>query len=458
LEDAATIAALWSDVRIGHRGGSPVKRRAKNTNPTKANKSTQRVGNGFFGTLGPGLITGASDDDPSGIGTYSQAGAQLGFSMGWTMLLTFPLMAAIQEISARIGRTTGHGIAGNLRRHYPNWLLQIIILPLFLANTINIGADLSGMADAARLLLGGPAFLYVLAFGLICVLGVVFVEYSRYVMVLKWLTLSLFAYVGTLFAANVPWPKAISGLLPQFNWNTAFLTTLVAILGTTISPYLFFWQASQEAEDVKTEKRRKPLLRAPWQAVNEFTRIRTDTLVGMAFSNLIALSIMITTAATLNQAGIKEIATSAQAAEALKPIAGEFASFVFAVGIIGTGLLAVPVLAGSAAYAIGEAWKWPIGLSKDPEDAVAFYSTVAAAGALGIALTLSPLDPIKALYWAAVINGVVAVPVMTVMMLMTRENRIMGKFVITGWLRWLGWVSTAAMAACVLAMIASWLI
>ena len=435
-----------------------MKRRAKNTNPTKANKSTQRVGNGFFGTLGPGLITGASDDDPSGIGTYSQAGAQLGFSMGWTMLLTFPLMAAIQEISARIGRTTGHGIAGNLRRHYPNWLLQIIILPLFLANTINIGADLSGMADAARLLLGGPAFLYVLAFGLICVLGVVFVEYSRYVMVLKWLTLSLFAYVGTLFAANVPWPKAISGLLPQFNWNTAFLTTLVAILGTTISPYLFFWQASQEAEDVKTEKRRKPLLRAPWQAVNEFTRIRTDTLVGMAFSNLIALSIMITTAATLNQAGIKEIATSAQAAEALKPIAGEFASVVFAVGIIGTGLLAVPVLAGSAAYAIGEAWKWPIGLSKDPEDAVAFYSTVAAAGALGIALTLSPLDPIKALYWAAVINGVVAVPVMTVMMLMTRENRIMGKFVITGWLRWLGWVSTAAMAACVLAMIASWLI
>jgi Mn2+/Fe2+ NRAMP family transporter len=378
--------------------------------------------------------------------------------MGWTMLLTFPLMAAIQEISARIGRTTGHGIAGNLRRHYPNWLLQIIILPLFLANTINIGADLSGMADAARLLLGGPAFLYVLAFGLICVLGVVFVEYSRYVMVLKWLTLSLFAYVGTLFAANVPWPKAISGLLPQFNWNTAFLTTLVAILGTTISPYLFFWQASQEAEDVKTEKRRKPLLRAPWQAVNEFTRIRTDTLVGMAFSNLIALSIMITTAATLNQAGIKEIATSAQAAEALKPIAGQFASVVFAVGIIGTGLLAVPVLAGSAAYAIGEAWKWPIGLSKDPEDAVAFYSTVAAAGALGIALTLSPLDPIKALYWAAVINGVVAVPVMTVMMLMTRENRIMGKFVITGWLRWLGWVSTAAMAACVLAMIASWLI
>jgi NRAMP (natural resistance-associated macrophage protein)-like metal ion transporter len=432
-----------------------VKRRA--TTSTTPHKSTQESGSGFFATLGPGLITGASDDDPSGIGTYSQAGAQLGFSIGWTMLLTFPLMAAIQEISARIGRTTGHGIAGNVRRHYPNWLLQLIILPLVLANTINIGADLSGMADAAKLLLGGPAFLYVIAFGLICIVGIVFVEYSLYVMVLKWLTLTLFAYVATLFAAKVPWSEAISGLLPRVSWNSMFLTTLVAILGTTISPYLFFWQASQEAEEVKTESRRRPLLRAPWQAVSAFTRIRTDTLVGMAFSNLIALAIIITTAATLNRAGTKEIATSAQAAEALKPIAGEFASLVFALGLIGTGLLAVPVLAGSAAYALGEAWKWPIGLSKDPEDAVAFYSTLAAAGVLGIALTLSPLNPIKALYWAAVINGVVAVPVMTVMMAMTGEKRVMGKFVIRGWLRWLGWASTAAMAACVLAMVAGWL-
>jgi Mn2+/Fe2+ NRAMP family transporter len=313
------------------------------------------------------------------------------------------------------------------------------------------------MADAAKLLLVGPAFLYVIAFGLICIVGIVFVEYSLYVMVLKWLTLTLFAYVATLFAAKVPWAEAISGLLPRVSWNSMFLTTLVAILGTTISPYLFFWQASQEAEEVKTESRRKPLLRAPWQAVSAFTRIRTDTLVGMAFSNLIALAIIITTAATLNRAGTKEIATSAQAAEALKPIAGEFASLVFALGLIGTGLLAVPVLAGSAAYALGEAWKWPIGLSKDPEDAVAFYSTLAAAGVLGIALTLSPLNPIKALYWAAVINGVAAVPVMTVMMAMTGEKRVMGKFVIRGWLRWLGWASTAAMAACVLAMVAGWL-
>jgi NRAMP (natural resistance-associated macrophage protein)-like metal ion transporter len=424
----------------------------------KAKSGQPRTAIRLFSVLGPGLVTGAADDDPSGIGTYSQAGAQLGFGIGWTMLLTYPLMAAIQEISARVGRTTGHGIAGNLRRHYPNWLLQTIVLLLFLANTINIGVDLSGMADATKLLVGGPAFLYVLAFGLICILGIVFVDYNRYVMVLKWLTLSLFAYVAALFATHVPWAEAISGvLLPRIRWNNTFLTTLVAILGTTISPYLFFWQASQEAEDVKAARTRKPLIKAPWQAVSALTRIRADTLVGMAFSNIIAHSIMITTAATLNKSGIKEIATSAQAAQALKPIAGDFAFVVFGLGIVGTGLLAIPVLAGSAAYAIGEAWKWPIGLSREPEDAVAFYSTLAAAGVLGIALTLSPIDPIKALYWTAVINGVIAVPVMIVMMLTVRERRVMGKFVVGGWLRWLGWASTATMAACVIGMIVGWL-
>jgi Mn2+/Fe2+ NRAMP family transporter len=293
---------------------------------------------------------------------------------------------------------------------------------------------------------------------LICILGIVFVRYSRYVMVLKWLTLSLFTYVAALFAVEVPWPKAIYGVLvPHINWSSGFLTTIVAILGTTISPYLFFWQAAQEAEDVKAKRQRKPLVKAPWQAVSAFTRIRADTLAGMAFSNLIALSIIITTAATLNKAGIKEISTSAQAAAALKPIAGEFAFIVFAMGIIGTGLLAVPVLAGSAAYALGGAWRWTMGLSKEPHDAVAFYSAVAASGMLGIGLTLSPLDPIKALYWSAVINGVVAVPVMIVIMLMTGEKRVMGKFVIGGWLRWLGWASTAAMTICVGAMMAAWI-
>ena len=412
----------------------------------------------FIKKLGPGLITGASDDDPSGIGTYSQAGAQLGFSIGWTMLLTFPLMAAIQEISARIGRTTGHGIAGNLRRHYSDWLLYPIVGLLFLANTINIGADLSAMGDALKLLIGGPSTIYAILFGTICAVAIVFMDYSRYVMVLKWLTLVLFAYVAALFTIHVPWGEALLGLLvPHVTWNAAFLTTLVAIFGTTISPYLFFWQASQEAEDERVDSHAKPLVEAPKQAPQAFERIRADTLVGMAFSNIIALAIIFTTGATLHKAGITNIETSAQAAEALKPVAGNLAFVVFALGIIGTGLLAVPVLAGSAAYAVGEAFKWPVGLSRKPKHASAFYSILSAATVLGLGITLTPIDPIKALYWSAVINGVVAVPVMSVMMIITAQRKIMKKFIIVGWLRWLGWASTAAMAVSVIGMVVGWL-
>jgi NRAMP (natural resistance-associated macrophage protein)-like metal ion transporter len=412
----------------------------------------------FIKKLGPGLITGASDDDPSGIGTYSQAGAQLGFSVGWTMLLTFPLMAAIQEISARIGRTTGQGIAGNLRRHYSDWLLYPIVGLLFLANTINIGADLSAMGDALKLLIGGPSTIYAVLFGIVCAIAIVFMDYSRYVMVLKWLTLVLFAYVAALFTIHVPWREALLGLLvPHVTWNAAFLTTLVAIFGTTISPYLFFWQASQEAEDERVNSHAKPLVEAPGQAPRAFDRIRADTLVGMAFSNIIALAIIFTTAATLHKTGITNIETSAQAAEALKPVAGNLAFVVFALGIIGTGLLAVPILAGSAAYAVGEAFKWPVGLSRKPKHAIAFYSILSAATVLGLAITLTPIDPIKALYWSAVINGVVAVPVMSVMMIITAQRKIMKKFIIVGWLRWLGWASTAAMAASVVGMIVGWL-
>ena len=411
----------------------------------------------IVGQLGPGLITGASDDDPSGIGTYSQAGAQLGFGIGWTMLLTYPLMVAIQEISARIGRTTGHGIAGNLCRHYPAWLLYGVVALLFVANTINIGADLSAMADAVRLLIGGPAALYVIVLGAICVVAIVFMTYARYVSVLKWMTLSLFAYVAALFATKVPWGEALLGVLvPRITWSSAFFTTLLAIFGTTISPYLFFWQASQEAEDQRVNRLERPLIRAPKQAPEAFERIRADTLVGMGFSNLIALAIIFTTAATLHKAGVTNIETSTQAAEALRPIAGDFAFVVFALGIIGTGLLAVPVLAGSAAYAVGEACKWPVGLSRKPSKAAAFYGTLAASTVLGMVITLTPLDPIKALYWSAVINGIVAVPVMTVMMLMTAQRKIMGKFIIGGWLRWLGWASTAAMAACICGMVIGW--
>ena len=406
--------------------------------------------------LGPGLITGASDDDPSGIGTYSQAGSQLGFGISWTMLFTFPLMVAIQEISARIGRVTGRGLAGNICRHYPGWILQSIVMLLFVANAVNIGADLGAMADAARSLVGGPDAAYVLVFGTICATAPVFVRYTLYVRILKWLCLSLFVYVAALAAVRVPWREAVKGiLLPTVAWKADFLTTLVAIAGTTISPYLFFWQASQEAEDVRAKPRRAPLVRARWQALPAFARIRADTIAGTAFSNLIAVSIMITTAATLHAKGITNIETSAQAAKALKPIAGEFASLIFMIGIVGTGLLAVPVLAGSAAYALAEGRRWPVGLAREPGEAGAFYLSLVVATMIGVALDFTPINPIKALYWSAVINGVVAVPVMVILMVMAAQRRIMGEFTVAGWLRALGWLSTAFMAACVAGMFAT---
>jgi NRAMP (natural resistance-associated macrophage protein)-like metal ion transporter len=426
---------------------------AKHRSKDKARGTTR-----FLRKLGPGLITGASDDDPSGIGTYSQAGAQLGFGIGWTMLLTYPLMAAIQEISARLGRVTGHGIAGNICRHYPGWLLNSVVALLFVANTINIGADLGAMADGVKLLAGGHSAVYVMAFGAFCAVAEIFLDYHRYVVFLKWLTLALFAYVGALAFVAVPWGEALRGLLiPRIVWSNEFLTTLVALLGTTISPYLFFWQAAQEAEDERVQRDAKPLVKAPQQALKEFERIRLDTLIGMAFSNLIAIAIIITTAATLHEQGITTVQTSAQAAEALKPIAGPFASLIFTLGIVGTGLLAVPVLAGSAAYGIGEGRRWPVGLSRKPKRAKAFYAVIAIATALGVAMNFMPIDPIKALYWSAVINGVVAVPVMIVMMLMSAHREIMGRFVITGPLAWLGWLTTAAMAACVAGMAISWM-
>jgi NRAMP (natural resistance-associated macrophage protein)-like metal ion transporter len=407
----------------------------------------------FVGTLGPGLITGASDDDPSGIGTYSQAGAQLGYGIGWTMLLTFPLMAAIQEISARVGRVTGHGIAGNVCRHYPVWLLNVVVALLFIANIINIAADLGAMADATRLLIGGHGIIYVLLFGVTSVVAQIFLDYKRYVAVLKWLTLSLFAYVGALAFAHISWSQALTGILvPRIAGNADYLTTIVAILGTTISPYLFFWQASQEAEDQRVDATKRPLIDKHAGAQREFNRIRADTVVGMAFSNLIALSIIVTAAATLHAAGKTDIQTSAQAAEALRPIAGIFAEVIFALGIVGTGLLAIPVLAGATAYAVGEGRRWPVGLARRPKEAGAFYAVLALSGAIGIALNFTPINPISALYWSAVINGVLAVPVMVLLMIMARRKDVMGRFVVGGPLYWLGWLSTAAMALSVAAM------
>ncbi|MGC2320407.1 MAG: divalent metal cation transporter, partial [Bradyrhizobium sp.] len=410
----------------------------------------------FVKRLGPGLITGASDDDPSGIGTYSQAGAQLGFGIGWTMLLTYPLMAAIQEISGRIGRITGHGIAGNVCRNYPASIIWSLIVLLFIANTINVAADLGAMADATKLLVGGWAPIYVVIFATVSVLAQVFLSYQRYVSILKWMTLVLFSYVAALAVVKVPWGEALRGaLIPTIEWNGAFLTTLIAILGTTISPYLFIWQSSQEAEEQRIDPAKKPLKEESGSRSAELRRIRIDTMVGMAFSNIIAISIIITTAATLHSKGITNIQSSAQAAEALKPIAGALAELVFSLGIIGTGLLAIPVLAGSTAYAIGEGRKWPVGLARKPKQAFAFYAVLSLSVALGVALNFMPIDPIKALYWSAVINGVLAAPVMGLLMLLVRKKDVMGDLVVCGWLYMLGWVATAAMALCIIGRVIS---
>jgi Mn2+/Fe2+ NRAMP family transporter len=403
--------------------------------------------------IGPGLITGASDDDPSGIATYSQAGARFGFGICWVLIITYPLMSAVQTISGRIGRTTGQGIAGNLARCYPRWLLMIMVGLLVAANIINIGADLGAMADASALVFGGPTQPYLVAFALFCALTEVFAKYKRYVRLLKWLTLALFAYVATLFLVDVPWDQALRSIvIPPISLQPAYVTMIVAVLGTTISPYLFFWQASEEAEEVREDPDREPLKCAPEEGPVELQRIELDTMVGMAFSNLVALAIMLTTAATLHAGNITNIETSAQAAEALRPFAGDWATIIFAIGIVGTGLLAVPVLAGSAAYALGEAVRRPVGLARKPRKAKTFYGAIVAATLLGAAVNLTSINPIKALYWAAVVNGVVSVPVMAMMMIMSSRRDIMGRFTVSGPLRWLGWLTTLLMAMAVGAM------
>jgi NRAMP (natural resistance-associated macrophage protein)-like metal ion transporter len=407
--------------------------------------------------LGPGLITGASDDDPSGIATYSQAGAQFGFGLSWVMLFSWPLMCAIQEISARIGRVTGRGIAGNLKAHYPNPVVYSIVSLLLIANIINIGADLGAMGAALKLLVGGPQLVYVALFGLVSVLLEVFSRYSRYVSVLKWLTLSLFAYVGVAFVVKMPWAEVAASLVvPQITFTPAYMMVVVAILGTTISPYLFFWQAEEEVEEVKERDQAKPLKRAPEQATPEFRRIRIDTWIGMGFSNAVALFIILTTAATLHAHGVTDIQTSAQAAEALRPVAGPLAFAIFALGIIGTGFLALPVLAGSAAYALGETFGWHVGLSRKLSRAKAFYATIAVATLLGVLLNNSPIDPIKALFWSAVINGVVAVPVMGLMMHLSSHRAAMGDFELGRGLKLVGWTSTVVMGLAAIGLFATW--
>ena len=406
--------------------------------------------------MGPGLITGASDDDPSGIATYSQAGAQYGFDLAWVMVFSLPLMCAIQEISARIGRVTGRGLAGNLSRHYPKPLLWTLVSLLVAANTINLGADLGAMAAALKLLVGGPVLAFVAAFAVVTATLEVFLRYSRYVSVLKWLTLSLFAYVGVAFVVHIPWSTVGRDLVvPNIRFKADYLTVVVAILGTTISPYLFFWQAEEEVEEVQERPDAKPLERAPEQAKSEFRRIRWDTYIGMGFSNLVALFIIFSTAATLHAHGVTDIQTSSQAAQALRPIAGPFVFLIFAAGIIGTGLLAVPVLAGSAAFAVGEAAGWHVGLARPFHRAKAFYAAIAAFTLIGALLNFTPIDPSKALFWSAVINGVVAVPVMVMMMHLSSHRAAMGEFKLHWGLKIVGWLATIVMALAAVGMIAT---
>lgn len=407
----------------------------------------------LLGKLGPGLITGAADDDPSGIATYSQVGAAFGFSILWTAIFTYPLMVGIQIVSARIGRVSGDGLAANIRRHYPPWLLYGLVLLLLVANTINIAADIGAMGSALHLLMGGPAHWYGVAFGVGSLLLQVFVPFPRYSPILKGLTLALFAYVGTVFMVQIPWRQVLTEtFLPSLSINTSYVTGVVAVLGTTISPYLFFWQASQEVEEQREKAGEEPLKQAPKQAPRNLKRIQRDTYIGMGFSNLIAFFIMLTAAVTFHQHGITDIQTTAQAAQALRPVAGNFAFLLFSAGIVGCGLLAVPVLAGSAAYCVAEAFHWRIGLGRALLQARGFYFILSLATLLGVALTFTPVDPIRALFWSAVVNGVISVPIMVVVMRIAGRSDVMGNFVVTGLLRALGWVATGVMGVAVFIM------
>jgi NRAMP (natural resistance-associated macrophage protein)-like metal ion transporter len=417
----------------------------------------------FLRKLGPGLITGASDDDPSGIATYSQAGAQFGYGLLWTQLFSLPLMAAIQEISARIGRVTGRGIAGNIRRTYSKWILYPIILLLVMANTINLGADIGAVGDAVHLLVGGPALVYAALFALLSLGMECFLCYRNYAEYLKWLTIVLFAYVAAAFVAHVPWREATHAtFLPHLSFSRDYIATFIAVLGTTISPYLFFWQASMETEEIRASPTAQPLKKELKKKTGKvrrvLSRIRWDTCVGMTFANLVSYCIIVTAAAALHSHGVTDIQTSQQAAKALEPIAGKAALVIFALGIIGTGMLAVPVLAGSAAYAVGEALQWPTGLDRKPLDAKGFYGVVSIATVIGLAINFTHrIDPIKALFWSAVINGVVAVPVMVILMLMIRSRKVMGEFSrVSKGLRVMGWLATLVMAAAAVGLFVTW--
>jgi Mn2+/Fe2+ NRAMP family transporter len=401
--------------------------------------------------LGAGLITGAADDDPSGIATYSQAGALWGYTMLWTVVLTLPFMIGIQMICALVGRVTGRGLAANMRSHLPRAFLLGVVVLLLVANVINLAADIGAMGAAASLLLGGSSWFYALILVGVSLWLEVFVPFNRYAPYLKWLTVSLLAYVATALVVHVPWLSAIGQSWKAWPWSPGYCVVVVGVFGTTISPYLFFWQASEEVEEEQSTFDR-PLIDAPEQADASFRRIRFDTAFGMTFSNLIAFFIIVTAATVLHAHGAIDIRTPADAARALEPLAGRWASLLFAAGIVGTGLLAIPVLAGSAAYAMTEALGVRSSLSEKPGNAKVFYLIIIGSMLLGIILSCLPLDPLRLLFWSAVINGVIAVPLMIAIMWVASHPGVMGPFVIRGWLRWLGWGATAVMAFAVLGM------
>jgi len=404
----------------------------------------------FLRHVGPGVVTGAADDDPSGIATYTQAGAQFGTGLLWTVFLSLPFMIAIQLVSARIGRVTGKGLAANLREHTPRPFLMAMVALLVMANTINIAADIAAMGEALQLVVGGGDHFHAVAFGIVTVLLQVFVPYRKLAPILKWLTLFLFSYVIAVFLVQVPWGRVLYDLvIPKLQWTSGYWMMIVALLGTTISPYLFFWQASQEVEELRlkggargTEKEIRRDLR----------RVKRDTYSGMFFSNAIAFFIMVLGAVVLYAAGIRDVTSAAQAAQALRPLAGDFAFALFAGGIIATGLLAVPVLASSSAYAVAEAFDWPEGLERHWFEAKQFYAVIVVATVVGTGLDFTPIDPIKALYWSAVINGVVAVPIMVGMMLLASKKSVMGNFTSGLKTTWFGWGGAAVMGFAVLMM------
>lgn len=422
------------DARVPGAGGESPDARKRRFNP--------------FTALGPGLITGAADEDPGGVATHSQAGAQFGLDMLWTAFLTYPFMAAIQSICAQIGRVTGKGLATNIRAAFPPWVVRSVVVLLLLANVLNIAADVAAMGEAAQLVFGGDRHYFTIGLAVFSLLLQVLVPYHRYVGFLKWMTLALLAYVAVAFTVNVDWVEVLTrSFRPQVRLDLATATVVVAVFGTTISPYLFFWQTSEEVEDLEMNKDAHPLRQHPEEAPAELRRIRWDTYFGMAYANGVGFFIMLSTAVTLHAAGITQINTAAQAANALRPLAGDLAFALFALGIVATGLLAVPVLAASAAYAMSEALGWRAGLERKFSEARGFYGIIGVAILAGVALDYSNLDPIRALFWSAVVNGVIAVPLMVVIMLVAARRSVMGAFTIHPVQRAVGWAAVGIMTA-----------